>query len=78
MTQSVFSARYDLLRETLVRARREAGLTQAELAIRLAKPQSYVSKIERGERRIDIVELIDISRALGIATECLLRQIDSR
>ncbi|VXB41793.1 helix-turn-helix domain-containing protein [Brevundimonas sp. G8] len=76
MTQSVFSARYDQLRETLVKARREAGLTQAELATRLGKPQSYVSKIERGERRIDIVELIDISRALGVATECLLRQIE--
>lgn len=39
-------------------ARRQAGLTQAEVAGRLGKPQSFVAKCENGERRVDIVELL--------------------
>ena len=65
MTKSVFSDRYALFLATIVQARKEAGLTQSELASRLGKPQSYISKAERGERRIDVVEFIDLSQALG-------------
>jgi hypothetical protein len=42
-----------------------ANLTQQELAARLGKPQSFVSELERGQRRLDVVELLVISRALG-------------
>ena len=48
---------YQRFLERLVRARRDSGLTQAEVAGRLRKPQSFVSKCETGERRVDIVEL---------------------
>lgn len=65
MTKSVFSERYGLFLAVLVQARREAGLTQSELAVRLGKPQSYISKAERGERRIDVIEFIDLAQALG-------------
>jgi len=41
----------------LRRARRESGLTQSDVAHRLGRPQSYVSKCESGERRIDVIEL---------------------
>jgi len=54
------------LREILIRARNAAGLTQARLAERLRRPQSFVSKYERGERRLDIVEFIEVASALGI------------
>lgn len=47
-------------------ARRDAGLTQAEVAAALRKPQSYVSKVESGERRIDMVELLDFLRVVSI------------
>jgi transcriptional regulator with XRE-family HTH domain len=50
--------------ELMVRARKTAGLTQHALARRLKKPQSFVAKYEGGERRLDVVEFIRISRAL--------------
>ncbi len=46
----------------LRRARTEAGLTQTEVARRVRKPQSFVSKCESGERRVDVVELADLAR----------------
>lgn len=49
----------------LGRARREAGLTQAEVAERLGKPQSFVAKCEAGDRRIDVIELLWFARLYG-------------
>ena len=51
--------------ELMIGARKAAGLTQHALALRLKKPQSFVAKYEGGERRLDVVEFIAISRALG-------------
>ncbi len=53
-------------RELLTEARKNAGMTQAELSKRLGRPQSFVSKYERGERRLDVIEFAEVSRALGI------------
>jgi transcriptional regulator with XRE-family HTH domain len=50
----------------LAAARRQANVTQQELAARLGKPQSFVSEYERGQRRVDVIELLVISRALGV------------
>lgn len=66
MTKSVFSSRYEQFRDLLVSARRTAGLTQGELALRLSRPQSFVSKFERGERRLDVIEFLAVADALGI------------
>lgn len=81
MTKSVFSDRYALFLALLVQARKEAGLTQSELAARLGKPQSYVSKAERGERRLDLIESIDVMEQLGVEPSVvilrLLKQIAS-
>lgn len=64
MTESVFTKRYQLLLSILVALREDKGLSQHELAKKLKKPQSFVSKYERGERRLDVVELLDITKAL--------------
>lgn len=60
MPKSIHSSEYKTVIKKLREAREAAGLTQAEAAEKLGKPQSYISKIERGERRIDIVELTKI------------------
>lgn len=53
-------------RDLLITARKDAHLTQAELAERLKRPQSFVSKYERGERRLDVVEFGEVVRAIGL------------
>lgn len=70
--------KYAKLIEGLVAARHKAGLTQQELADRLDKPQSYVAKIEGGERRLDIAEFVDYARTLGRDPEELFRAMLDR
>ncbi len=57
---------YDTFREMLVVARKAAGLTQVEVAQRLEKPQSFVSKYEHGERRLDFTEFVELADILSI------------
>jgi transcriptional regulator with XRE-family HTH domain len=57
---------YKIVGACMAAARRRANVTQDELAARLGKPQSFVSEYERGQRRVDVVELLVISRALGV------------
>lgn len=66
LTRSVFSPGYRRLREALVTARRSRQLTQVDLARALGRPQSFVSKYERGERRLDLVEVVEIAAALRV------------
>ena len=58
-------------------ARHEAGMRQVDLANRLQRPQSYVSKYESGERRLDLLELRQICKALGISLEAFIRKLES-
>lgn len=66
MPRSIHSDEYKKLTAILLDARRNAGLTQQEVADRLGKPQSYIAKVERNERRIDVVEFISLAKALGV------------
>jgi transcriptional regulator with XRE-family HTH domain len=50
----------------LAKARTHAGVTQQELAKRLRKPQSFVSSYERGQRRVDLLEFLKITQAMGL------------
>lgn len=60
--KSIYSNEYDVVTKRLREARESLGLTQSEVSAKLQKPQSYISKIERGERRIDIVELAKVAK----------------
>lgn len=62
------------LRKLLVSARKESGLTQADVALRLKRPQSFVSKYEHGERRLDLVEFLEVATALGVDPIRFLRK----
>jgi transcriptional regulator with XRE-family HTH domain len=64
--KSIYSEPYEVLTGLLRDLRHEAGLTQTEVADRLGKPQSFVSKYEAGERRLDLIELRAIAGALGM------------
>jgi transcriptional regulator with XRE-family HTH domain len=63
--RSVHTDAYRAVLEVLVAARRRAGLTQQQVASRLRKPQSFVSKYENGERRLDVAEFIGVLDLLG-------------
>lgn len=76
MQKSLRTPRQILLQSLLVEARKAKGLTQAELADALGKPQSFVAKYENGERRIDVIEFVDITAALGLAASDLLAKIE--
>jgi transcriptional regulator with XRE-family HTH domain len=58
--------------------RTNVGLTQAEVAARLGRPQSFVSKYESGERRLDLIELSEVCAALGISLENFVSRVRSK
>lgn len=73
--KSVFTTRYQTLKTLLVEARHDAGLTQAQLAAKLSRPQSFISKYERGERRLDLVEFLEVADALGLQPAQFIRNL---
>lgn len=77
MPSSVFTAQYVRFCELLADYRQQHGLTQTELAEKLGKPQSFVSKYERGERRLDLIEFLQITHALGADPCAIIRQIET-
>lgn len=66
MPNPLHNPNYALFRAMLVEARKHNGVTQVDAALRLGKPQSYVSKYERGERRLDFVEFLEVADAIGL------------
>lgn len=75
MPKSVFTDAYQVLLKTLVAARKDAGISQVELARRLGKPQPFVSYFERGERRVDVIEFYAIASALGYEPVALFERL---
>jgi transcriptional regulator with XRE-family HTH domain len=69
MDKSIHSAQYKVFLKVLRDVRQRAGLTQIEFAKRIGETQSFVSKCERGERRIDVIELRVFCAAFGISSK---------
>ncbi len=77
MGRWVSSPSYKAAVRVLIDARKAAGLTQRALAARIGRPYTTIANIERGERRIDVVEFIAIARALGMDAAKLMGHIAS-
>lgn len=67
--------RKKLLRQLLRQAREEAGLRQIDVAAFLEVPQSYVAKVESGERKISFVEVLDLCKAIGLDPNVLVDRL---
>jgi transcriptional regulator with XRE-family HTH domain len=65
LRKSLGSARHKALIDLLIRKREAAGMTQADLATRLNEYQSFVARLESGQRRIDVVEFLELADAVG-------------
>ena len=78
MTKSVFTDAYKLFLETLVAARKKAGVDQTELAARIGWDQPKVSNAETGVRRMDVVEFIAIAKALEIDPAAFIASLEAQ
>jgi transcriptional regulator with XRE-family HTH domain len=78
MDKSIHTDEYRVLLELLREARQAAQLTQVELAERLGQSQSFVTKIETGDRRIDLIQLRTICVALGTTLPELVEKLEHR
>ena len=76
MEKSLYSLDYEIFLQHLRQARLNAGLTQGVLAYRLKRNQSFVSKLERGERRVDVVELRAVCQALDTPFQTFIADLD--
>lgn len=76
MTKSVFTEKYHSFCLLLIETRQSQKLTQTTVAQRLQKPQSFVSKYERGERRLDVIEFLEVAKALGVNPGELLQKLE--
>lgn len=75
--KSIHKAEYQTLLQMLRDIRARAGLTQAELSEALERSQSYVSDIERGVRRMDLLQLRDYCEACGIRLSAFVKQLEA-
>jgi transcriptional regulator with XRE-family HTH domain len=66
MPNPIHTHKYAVFRELLIDIRQSKGLLQSEVAAKLGKPQSFISKYERGERRLDFPEFLELAAALEI------------
>jgi transcriptional regulator with XRE-family HTH domain len=75
LSKTIHTERHRKLRELLVARRKAAGLTQTVVAERLGKPPSYVAKYEGGDRRLDVLEFLDVAAAIGFEPCALMRSL---
>jgi len=72
---SIYSEDYQLIIKALRAGRLAKGMTQAELAKALGKPQSFVAKVENGERRLDVVEFVRFCRLVSLDPASILSKL---
>jgi len=75
MQKSIHTRQYRVFLDWLIRARKDAGLTQQQVADKLGRPQSFVAKYEGGERRLDVVEFVEIANLLEVDPHSIIEVI---
>ena len=75
MSRTLASPLHSALVEFLIAKRKEAGLTQADVAARLVRYQSFVATVEKGQHRVDIVDLFLFSQAIGFVSQEAIRYL---
>jgi transcriptional regulator with XRE-family HTH domain len=73
--KTIWSKESQALRDALAKARKEAGFTQVQLAKKLKRPQSFVAKYEGGERRLDLIELMEIAKQVRLDLPALIKKL---
>ena len=77
MQKSTHTRQYRDFLDGLIQARKDAGLTQQQVADKLGRPQSFVAKYENGERRLDVVEFLEIAKLLDAEPHGIIDAISS-
>ena len=78
MDKSTHTHEYVVLRRLLIELREKSGLTQTELATKLDTTQSTISKFEKGERRLDVIQLRTICVCLGVSLQEFIVDFEQR
>lgn len=75
MPRTLGSPRHYALRDFIVENREKASLTQHQVSARLKRPQSFIASIETDQRRVDVVELLDLAKAIGFDPHEAMRRL---
>ena len=75
MTKTISDRRHMALIAALIAQRKNAGLTQVELAAKLKVYQSHIARLESGQRRVDVIELLDLADALNFDPHAIVKSI---
>lgn len=78
MTKTLRTPRHEALRTFLIESRKNADLTQTDVAKKLGRHQSFVANVEGGQRRVDVVEFLDFAEAIGFDPAIAIRIIRKR
>ena len=78
MSKTIGTTRHKMLIELLIEKREEAGHTQTELADKLGEYQSFVARLESGQRRVDVIEFIELAEVLGFHAKELFEELLKR
>ncbi|WP_338660650.1 helix-turn-helix transcriptional regulator [Pseudomonas bubulae] len=78
MPKAIYRSEYDVFLTLLKGRRINAGLTQVQCSTALGRPQSFMSDVERGVRRLDIIQIYDLCRVLGCDFVALIQEFESK
>lgn len=77
LVKTIYQVKYNYLIEALIAARKEKGLTQLQIANRLGKPQSYIAKIEGKDRKLDVMEFVELCEAIQQDPSHLIKHLQT-